>query len=60
MTYTFQAGDAASRGPGPGAESSRDQSQPFMLGEVLKVLHVQGRQRQAMYEAAGGDPGVVG
>lgn len=43
-----------------GAGSARDQGQPFVLGEVLKVLHVQGRQRQAMYEAAGGDPGVIG
>jgi len=31
-----------------------------MLGEVLEVLPVQGRKRQAMDQAARSDPGVVG
>jgi hypothetical protein len=31
-----------------------------MLSEVLEVLRVQGRERQAMYQAAGSNPGVVG
>jgi hypothetical protein len=31
-----------------------------MLGEVLEVLGVEGRERQAIGQSARGDPGVVG
>jgi len=40
--------------------SLREQDQPVMLSEVLEVLQVQGRERQAMHQAAGSNPGVVG
>jgi hypothetical protein len=39
---------------------SGDQGQTLVFGEVLEVLGVEGRQREAVSEGAGSDPGVVG
>ncbi len=39
--------------------SASDDDQPFMLGEVTKVLRVECRKRKIIDQAAGGYPGVV-
>src|ERR1039457_3654655 len=45
---------------GPTSADLDDQVQPAMFGEVLEVLGVEGRERQAVGQGACRDPGVVG
>lgn len=45
--------------PGDRRAGPSDDPEPSVLGEVGKVLHVEGGQRQVVDEAAGGDPSIV-